>query len=100
MGRRQLQIAGTERETDAELDEIAGPYVAALYQRMDLQKQESQLLAQLRERMIQKKLPLYVFYDEDDNGFDITAEPGEVKVKVKRHAKPDAKEEGDGGDAG
>lgn len=88
MAKRQTQIPGTERPTIPELDELCAPYAEALYQRMELQKGERDLKKQINERMKQLKVKTYVFYDDDDNGYEVVRERGDHKVKFRK-LKPD-----------
>jgi hypothetical protein len=79
---KQTQIPGTERPTVPELDEIAGPYVERLYERMELQRDEKSLKLQLLERMKQLKRKVYTFHDgEDEYEFQVESS---AKLKTKR----------------
>ena len=94
MAKKQLSIVGTERETIEEIEEVAAKYVAILYERMELQKQEPGLLAQLEERMKAHKQSKYVYFDEDENRFEITLSR-KTKLAVKRVRPQGATDEGD-----
>lgn len=88
MARRQREIPGIERPTIPELDEVCAPYTAARSERMELQKQERELKKQIDERMKALKVRAYVFYNDDDEGYNVTRERGKVKVTVTK-LKPD-----------
>jgi hypothetical protein len=79
---KQTQIPGTERPTVPELDEIAGPYVERLYERMEMQRDEKALKLQLLERMKQLKHKAYTFHDGEDE-YEFSVESSS-KLKTKR----------------
>jgi hypothetical protein len=86
--KRQLEIQGAERETIADIDELAGPYTAALYERQELQDQENKLREQLGARMDALGIDRYTYHDGEAR-YLITRD-AVMKVKVKRQKDPDA----------
>ena len=90
----QLKIAGTERKSVPELDELAKPFVKARYERMERHKEELRLQAQLLERMGALKVDQYIV-EADDGDFRVTREEGKVKLKCKKLGDDDADLMGD-----
>jgi hypothetical protein len=80
--KKQLEIPGAEVESIAELDEVAGPYTAALYDRQELQVRENQLREQLADRMLELQVERYV-YSDGDARYTITREAS-TRLKCKR----------------
>lgn len=80
--RKQLEIPGAERETIAEIDELAGPYIETQHKRQDLQDQENQLREQLSARMESLGVDKYT-YDDGEDRFLVTRD-SVVKLRFKR----------------
>lgn len=81
MGRRQLQIAGTEPETIAEIDEAAGAWLEVHEARKRLGEEEEEKQAALVAAMQNHKLTTYTV--RGDQEMTVTLDE-KVKAKVKR----------------
>lgn len=82
-GRRQLEIAGTERPKIREVDTAAASYVEVRDQRMKLTEEEKEAKDTLIAVMAKHKLEFY----EDLEAVppvEVRIIPGDVKVKVKK----------------
>lgn len=88
---KQMEIPGAERETNAEIDELAGPYTAALYERQRLQLEENQLREQLGERMRALGVPKYRYVDDNGERFMLTAD-NVFKLRCKKEKDDGAAE--------
>lgn len=77
---KQQQIPGTEAPVIAEVNEIAETYCDVLYERMELQKREDTIRADLIEKM--KKHGLETC---EVDGYEVrmTTSPASEKIKVK-----------------
>jgi len=86
--RKQLTVPGVDLDSNADIDELAGPYTTALYQRQEMQEEENQLREQLGARMDALGVDRYVYRDGEAR-YLITRD-AVMKVKVKRQKDPDA----------
>lgn len=91
--KRQLEIVGADLNSIEAIDEIAGPYTTALYERQELQTKESALRQQLAERMAQLDLDEYVYHD-GEHRYRLTQEHA-TKIKCKRVKEDGEVEPGD-----
>lgn len=73
--KKQLEIVGAEAPVIPAIEELAGPYVDALYARRDIQVKESQLREQLAAKMRELGKEVYVRQD------------GEKKYTLRLEAK-------------
>lgn len=85
--RKQTQIPGTEHKGVPELDEIAVPYAEKLYERMELQREEVNLKAQLLDRMRRLGRDEYR-YTDGEYVYEFHVEPS-CKLKAKRRRMGD-----------
>ena len=98
--KQQTEIPGTERPTNAAVEEAAEEYRAVRDQRMELTKKEKTLQATLVATLKQYNLTSYVFEDADGVEFRVsvkTAEKATVrKVKGDDEEDEDADDNADG----
>lgn len=81
--KKQLQIAGTEKDHIAEVDAAAESYIEARDERMELTEKESD--AKVALLAVMKKHRLDVYRDENTvPPLVVTLIPGSDDVKVKR----------------
>lgn len=93
---KQQQIAGTERETDPELDAIVDEYVVARDQRMDASAVESKAKKKLLAALAARGIKHHV--TADDTVVDLVATEEKLKVKSKKADDDDDEHELDEGD--
>lgn len=89
MSNVQLKIAGTERKGIPELDELAKPFVEARYARIERQKEETRLQAQLLERMGALEVDTYVVEGATAE-YEISRTESVVKLKCRKLEDGDA----------
>jgi hypothetical protein len=85
MGRKQLEVPGTERETHPDVAKAAEKYIEARDARMELTKAEVETKNALVGLMKEHKLETY-----EDDDFIVTFEADvQEKIKAKRRAVVD-----------
>jgi hypothetical protein len=83
MSKRQAEIPGTERETDAELDVVVDRILDARARRLSGKQDEDEAVSELRSVMRQKELTLYTYFDGEDR-YDVELEAVDDRVSVRR----------------
>jgi hypothetical protein len=83
-GKKQLEIAGAERQTDAELDECVERLASIRYERMRLQGEEGEAAEELVERLQEKGLTQYVYEDGDVKITAKLKQSSNSKIALKR----------------
>jgi hypothetical protein len=88
MAKKQLRIAGTEKETNREVEVAAEAYVSARDARMERTEEEVATREVLISMMQKHKLDIYRD-DDHEPPLVITLVPGEVGVKVTKAKEPE-----------
>lgn len=69
--KRQGELAGFERETDEELDEILGPLRDARLRAREYKQEEDRLRALAIQKLDEKSMDKYVYFDGEEE-FDVS----------------------------
>ena len=96
---KQLQIPGTERDSNPEIDAAAGALLNLQNSRYNLLQQEETAREELRAVMRKHKKKSYLYVSEDlgEDGkakrYDVSVEASEPKATIRKHKDPRPKAE-------